>query len=122
MYRKPIAIFIVYFALSGNAAAFYPVEITSELNGLNIELTSSTVDSANDPEKITIIHLQNNTDTDVLCKTTFNAGIQQPKTVTNEVDAQTKSLARHVALRPITKMRVHVVCEPLAQAIESDGV
>lgn len=113
MRTKVILTLVLYLSFFGTVAAFYPVDLTTELNGLEIDVQTSTIDTEFQPEKITLVHFTNSGTVSSECKSTFNAGVQQPKTVTTIVKGGEKSLARHVTHRDITRMRVQVLCMPL---------
>ena len=106
---------LVGFALAGLASGqtFVPIDVESELNGLEIKVNSNNIGAQ------VILSLQNEEDFPVACRALFNNGPQTPVERRLILKAEERSQMTAPLFRSVTRVRVHLVCE--REQAEADG-
>lgn len=105
--RALIVATLVLLPLAASARTI-PVDITAELNGLDIKHTVSS-------GQITVLTLKNNTAVSVDCAAEFNAGL----TRRSRMKPGKTGTIRYTVKESTAKLKVLLRCQPAANATES---
>lgn len=84
---------------------FVPVDVTSELNGLEIKIRTNNIGAQ------VILNLQNEEDFAVACHAVFNNGPQTPVERRLILKAEEHSQMTAPLFRSVTRVRVNLVCD-----------
>lgn len=104
-YSRLLLLFGLVYVAQALATGFVPIDVDSELNGLDVEVISNNIGA-----QVTI-GLQNKEKIKIYCNAMFNNGPQTPLERRVEIKAEGTGQMTAPLFRQATRVRVRLVCD-----------
>jgi hypothetical protein len=108
--RAPLLATLLLVAATAHAGSGrYPIDVESELNGLDIKVTAT-------PGALAVLTLQNKSKSRADCTAEFEGGLQTPGKRSTRVAAGKNATLSYKVKDDLARLRVKLVCKPTPPA------